>query len=65
MGKKFIWVRNRNAAGRGSDPMPQLIHEDVGIAHLEIVAEHVIPALFANPSIHALAEIYPAPKVTS
>jgi hypothetical protein len=42
----FIWARNRNANGRGSDPMPQLIHQDVGCAHLEIVAS--VPVIDAS-----------------
>lgn len=60
---KFIWARNRNANGRGSDPMPQLVHDDVGVAHLEIVAQHVIPDYVIERRIDNLCVLYPAPPL--
>lgn len=59
---RFIWARNRNAAGRGSDPTPQIIHDDVGVSHLEIVASHPVhdSSLY---SIDMLIVIYPPPQV--
>jgi hypothetical protein len=61
MAMRFVWARNRNAAGRGRDPMPQIIHENVGCAHLEIVAEHDIPDFVIDRRIDALVNIFPAP----
>ncbi|MGY3278174.1 hypothetical protein [Bradyrhizobium sp. S3.7.6] len=65
---RFVWVRNRNAAGPGRDPMPQLIFEDVAVSHLEIVAEHVIDDRFTDNAgtIHlaTLIAVFPAPEIT-
>jgi hypothetical protein len=67
---RFIWARNRNAAGRGSDPMPQIIYDDVGVSHLEIVASHdIVDHDFIDYThthgltINALASVHPAPRV--
>lgn len=61
---KFVWARNRNAAGRGSDPMPQIIHGDVGVSHLEIVASHPLPdGMVERLSIDSIVQLYPAPEV--
>lgn len=64
MAMRFVWARNRNAAGRGSDPMPQIIHEAVGVSHLEIVAEHAIVHATEWMGINELAKLYPAPEVS-
>jgi hypothetical protein len=62
---RFVWARNRNAAGVMPDPMPQLIYENVGVSHLEIVAEHKIDtAISGAASIDFLAKMYPAPEVS-
>lgn len=68
-GPRFVWVRNRSACGRGNDPMPQIIHEPVGCAHLDIVADHrptpaqcQIASGFSS-AIDALAVMYPAPPI--
>jgi hypothetical protein len=61
MNRLFIWARNRNANGRGSDPMPQLVHDDVGCAHLEIVAS--APVTDTSLTIDNLCVLHPAPMV--
>jgi hypothetical protein len=57
----FAWVRNRSAAGRGSDPMPVILHDDVGLAGLEIVATHRISV--GPHTIDYLVSVFPAPEV--
>jgi len=68
MSTRFIWARNRNANGHGNDPMPQIIYQDVGVSHLEIVASHPIwPGIVSMslPDINSLIAIFPAPEVES
>lgn len=61
-GARFIWARNRSAAGRGADPMPQIIHDDVGISHLEIVASIPLTGTYER-TIDDLVALYPPPEV--
>jgi len=62
-GRRFIWARNRNANGHGNDPMPQIIYQDVGVSHLEIVSSVTITHVDQRLTIDWLAAMYPAPEV--
>jgi hypothetical protein len=61
----FIWVRCRSAYGSGhsTDPQAQIVFDTVGVAHLEIVAQHPLSREEAGLSIGALSRRYPAPVV--
>lgn len=60
---RLAWVRNRNAAGRGNDPMPVILHSDVGLKGLEIVAEYQVEFDVGLDTIDSIASILPAPEV--
>lgn len=61
---RLVYARNRNAAGRGHDPMAQVIHDEVCVAHLEIVASHELPeGLAERLTMTSLIRLYPPPMV--
>lgn len=62
----LVWVRNRSAAGSkdSGDPQLQVLHDDVGISHLEIVARREIDNDLAYLPLNTLAKMFPAPKVS-
>lgn len=61
---RLVYARNRFASGRGNDPMAQVIHDEVCVAHLEIVASHELPdGLAERLTLNSLTRLYPPPMV--